>query len=148
MKKILSLLPLFLLTVICFAATGCDENEDTFISEKELPSSAKSFITTYFPSAEIMTTQREKDEYEVTLSDGTVIYFDKSGEWKDVDAAMGQSLPTGFYPAAIDNYIAANYAGAGINEISKERRGYDVELVTGQDLVFNAQGEFITIDKD
>lgn len=97
---------------------------------------------------EIMTTQREKDEYEVTLSDGTVIDFDKSGEWKDVDAAMGQSLPTGFYPAAIDNYIAANYAGAGINEISKERRGYDVELVTGQDLVFNAQGEFITIDKD
>ena len=79
MKKILSLLPLFLLTVICLAAAGCDENEDTFISEKELPSSAKSFITTYFPSAEIMTTQREKDEYEVTLSDGTVIDFDKSG---------------------------------------------------------------------
>lgn len=137
-----------LLAVISFAVTSCDENEDNFISEKELPSSAKSFIATYFPSVEVMTTQKDKDEYEVTLSNGTVIDFDKSGEWKDVDAAMGQTVPTGFYPAAIDTYVAENYAGSGINEISKERRGYDVDLTTGQDLVFDPQGVFIAIDKD
>ena len=69
-----------------------------------------------------------------------------SGEWTDVDAPLNEELPTGFYPEAIDTYLLANMDGAGINEISKERYGYDVELVTGTDLRFDSEGKFIRYD--
>ncbi|MDE5975179.1 MAG: PepSY-like domain-containing protein, partial [Muribaculaceae bacterium] len=88
----------------------------------------------------------EGGEYNVNLSDGTDIEFNLSGEWTDVDAIIGVTLPTGFYPSAIDMYISENIPGGGINEISRNVNGYEVELVDGQDLIFNLEGIFIGMD--
>lgn len=107
-----------------------------------------SFVSTYFPSQEINVSQKDNDGYEVMLSDGTMIDFNLSGEWVDVDAPVGKTIPSGFYPAAIDSYIAANVNGTGINEISKEPVGYDVELVSGVELIFDTDGGFIGYDRD
>lgn len=38
--------------------------------------------------------------------------------------------------------------GTGINEISKEPVGYDVELVSGVELIFDTDGGFIGYDRD
>lgn len=127
---------------------SCDDDKDEPISSNELPTQAKSFITQYYPSASIVSTKKDKDEYEVVLSEGTRIDFNKSGEWTDVDAVVGKTIPTGFYPAAIDTYVNDNLGGVGINEISKETRGYDVELLTGTDVYFSYEGVFIGYDRD
>lgn len=147
MKKFVKFIPMLLVAVIgCMMLWSCDDKDEP-ISDNALPSQAKTFIQQYFPSATIVSANKDKDEYEVVLSEGTRIDFNKSGEWTDVNAAIGKTIPSGFYPEEIDTYVAANFEGIGINEISKEKRGYDVELVTGTDLLFNYDGAFIGFDR-
>ncbi len=149
MKKIFGFLPLLLISVMCIAVTACsDDDDDAVIGKNELPAAVTSFVSTYFPSQEINVSQKDNDGYEVMLSDGTMIDFNLSGEWVDVDAPVGKTIPSGFYPAAIDSYIAANMNGTGINEISKEPVGYDVELVSGVELIFDTDGGVIGYDRD
>ncbi len=148
MKKILKFLPLLLIAVMGVALASCDNDKDEPIPSTQLPSKASEFITQYFPSAKIVSSQKDKDEYDVKLSDGTEIDFNKDGEWIDVDAAAGNILPTGFYPSEIDSYIAQNYEGLGINEITKVSRGYEVELNTGTEMIFAHDGSFIEIGVD
>lgn len=146
MKKILKWLPLLLVTVVFGALAAACNGDDKVVGENELPASAKTFVSTYFASAKVATAYKDGNEYEVMLSNGVRIDFNRSGEWKDVDAPLNEALPTGFYPKAIDAYLLANMNGAGINEISKERYGYDVELVTGIDLRFDSEGRFLRYD--
>ena len=147
MKKTLRLLPLLLIAVLGMSLAGCSDKDEP-ISSTELPSIAKDFIITNFPSATIVSAQKDKDDYDVVLSDGTKIEFDKKGDWKDIDAAPGKTLPTGFYPPAIDTYLAEHFDGEGINEISKVSRGYEVEITTGTEMVFDQNGVFIEIGVD
>ena len=137
---------MLLVTVLFGAVAAACGDDDKVISETELPESAKTFVSTYFAPAKVATVYKDVNANDGTLSDGVRIDFNKSGEWTDVDAPLNEELPTGFYPEAIDTYLLANMDGAGINEISKERYGYDVELVTGTDLRFDSEGKFIRYD--
>lgn len=147
MKKTLMFLPLLLVAVLGISLASCSDKDEP-IAPTELPSNAKDFISTYFASSTIVSTQKDKDDYDVVLSDGTKIEFNKKGEWTDVDAPNGKSLPTGFYPASIDTYLAENFDGEGINEISKVKRGYEVEITTGTEMIFDQNGTFIEIGVD
>ena len=148
MKKIVRILPILLIALagsMLFWSCG-DDDKDEPISYVNLPAQAKSFLEQYFPSASVISTQKDGNEYEVTLSEGTRIDFNKDGEWIDVDATIGKTIPSGFYPAAIDTYVSTNYTDDGINEISKESRGYEVDLLKGADLIFNYEGTFVGFD--
>lgn len=147
MKKFLRIMPVLLVAVLSIGAWSCSDDDDEPLAVNMLPDQAKQFVTDYFSNAVIVSAKTDGDEYVARLSDGVTIDFDKNGVWTDVDAPRGRVLPTGFYPEAIDNYIAANYTDGGINEISKEARGYDVELVTGVDLVFDINGQFVAVDR-
>ena len=147
MKKILKLLPILLIAVLGISLASCSDNDEP-ISSRDLPSISKDFIAEYFPSASIVSPQKDKDEYEVVLSDGTKIEFDKKGDWIEVDAVPGKALPTGFYPSEIDNYLSQNFDGEGINEITKVKRGYEVEITTGTEMIFAHDGSFIEIGVD
>lgn len=148
MKKFFKFMPLLLVAVLGFATWSCsDDDNNESLAVNMLPDQAKDFVAKYFPSTAIVAAKTDGNEYDVLLSDGTKIDFDKTGEWTDVDAPRGVTLPSGFYPEAIDTYVAANYEGNGINEISKETGGYDVELVSGIDLKFDSNGQFVTVDR-
>ena len=82
------------------------------------------------------------------MSDCTQISFNNYGEWIYLDAADGKTLPNGFYPAEIDNYLAQYFEGQGINEITKVKRGYEVELITSTEILFGPDGSFIEIGVD
>lgn len=147
MKKFIKFLPMFLLAVVgSMMLYSCDDKDEP-ISSDSLPTQAKTFLQQYYPAATVVSTTKDKDDYEVILSEGTRIDFNKAGEWTDVDAAIGKTIPSGFYPAGIDTYVSTNFQGIGINEISKETRGYDVELVTGTELMFSYDGAFIGFDR-
>lgn len=149
MKKFVKFIPVLLIALVGSMMLWSCDNDDTddVISTGAIPTAAKAFIEEYFPTANIISATKDKNEYEVILSDGTHIDFNKSGEWTAVEAPVAMTVPTGFYPADIDAYIEQNYPESGINEISKEKRGFDVELTTGIELVFNSEGSFIGIDK-
>ena len=148
MKKTFRLLPILMmvLTLGVFSSCKDDKDNDEPSSPKNLPTLAKTFINTYFPDVQIRTIDYEKnsqyEDYEVTLANGYNITFDGKGNWTDVDAPSGITIPDGIAPQPIANYVADNYPNDGINEIEKNSMGYEVELVSGIELNFNPQGEF------
>ena len=149
MKKTIKLFSLAALSMLALSFTSCksdDPDETRFYDQ--LPTPAQTFISNYFPGIKTTTiTYDKKDkEYEVYLTNGYEITFSNVGEWIDVDAPAGQTVPTGIAPATIENYVFEKYPGDGINEIEKVKVGYDVELVSGLDLLFNSSGSPIGIN--
>lgn len=147
MKKLYRILPMLLVAVLSIALWSCSDDDEP-VPITKLPSSSQTFLNTYFDNVDIISVTKDKDDYEVLLSNGYSVEFNTSGEWTDVDAPVGKTVPTGFYPAAIDTYISSAYSGSGINEISRIDRGYEVELLNGTDLYFSADGTYIGIDRD
>lgn len=133
MKKILSLLLLSIVasvTAIMYAGTP--------IKQSDLPKTAKTFLTKNFPGDEIRKAEKEQGrrgmEYEVELKSGAEIDFRENGDWKDIKAARGNSVPPALIHAAISKYVTANYRGQKIVEISRKRGGYEIELSNGTEL--------------
>ena len=56
-------------------------------------------------------------------------------------------LSQAIVPPTIAAYVADNYSVTGINEISRDNRGYEVELNTGVELIFDRDGKFVRIDR-
>ena len=86
-------------------------------------------------------------EYEVVLTDGTEISFDRDGNWDNVETSNTQSVPSGFVPAAITNYVKKNHSGTRIVGIDKERSGFEIELSNGIEIKFDKKGAFLRYDK-
>lgn len=146
MKRVLRLLTIVIFAGLAFSAFSCSDNDDELITATELPGDAQAFVSTYFPGVGIVSSYRDKDEYEIILENGTRIDFDNTGAWESVDAPTGTAVPQGFYPVAIDRYIEMKMPGQSINEISREKRGYEVELLTGTELYFSSDGAFVKFD--
>lgn len=152
MKKInLSVVfPLSILLISLSLFCGCDSKEDeeeTIITLSNLPSEARNFLNSYYKGIEVSKIEKDLDEgvviYEVLLKNGHEVVFNEKGEWEQVDAPSGESIPTGFIPLSILEYLDENFAGYGINEINKTGYGYKVELITELDLMFNEIGQYI-----
>ncbi|MCH5229036.1 MAG: PepSY-like domain-containing protein [Muribaculaceae bacterium] len=152
MKKFLQFIrPAIFIAILGLTFASCSDDKDEPIDFNQLPTISQNFIKTYFTNVEIVNIIYEKDknnhEYEVDLENGFELTFNKEGDWTDVNAPNGQTIPDGIAPESIANYVSENYPDYGINEISKEKNGYDVELTNGLDLNFNLQGEFTGIDR-
>lgn len=140
MKKLIIILSLF---TACFSACA----NDTVISADQLPNNVRTFVAKHFPDISIAYSEKDFDSYEVKLSNGCELEFTRNGNWEKVDC-KGTPVPSGIIsliPASIGQYISANYPGASIVEISKDR-DYDIELNNGIELEFSLKGNFIKVD--
>jgi uncharacterized protein YuzE len=123
--------------------------DDKIIPVELLPAPAKTFVKKYFPQATIEYATKDTEfmgtTYEVRLSDGTEVDFDKKGNWDNVDCKT-KAVPASLVPAAIAQYVKAHYPNTVIVKIDKERGGYEIELSNDLDLKFNSKGKLIGID--
>ena len=123
--------------------------DDRVIPTQQLPAAAQTFVQNTFPGKGIAYATIDRDfgktTYDVRLNDGTEVDFDSKGTWDKVDCGFS-AVPTQLVPEAIANYVKANYAGATIVKIDKERHGYDIELSNDLELKFNKQGQLIGFD--
>ena len=137
-----ALLCMMMQTVSTFA-------NDRIIPEAQLPASAKTFIQKTFPGQTVSYAKIDKDfgktTYEVRLNNGVELEFDKNGTWDKVDCNFS-AVPAHLVPTVIANYVKANFAGAKVVKIDKERYGYEVELSNDLELKFNRQGQLMEID--
>lgn len=85
-------------------------------------------------------------KYEVIMTDGSEISFDKHGNWKDVEVSSNASVPTAFILSPISNFVKANQGKAKVTGIEKKSYGYEVELSNGVDVRFTEKGKFIRYD--
>lgn len=142
----------FLLAVLavagfCVLVSACSKDDDKLIDSNDLPVEAKAFVSTYYPGVSVLSTYKDGGNYDVTLSNRHKIEFNRVGDWLEVEAPVGQTIPAGFYPSAIDVYVTDNpVLGNGINEITKLRDGYEIKTVTGAELIFDSEGSFLRYD--
>ena len=135
--------------VAMMAAAACAR--DTYAHDASvLPKAAQTVIANNFKS-KVSVVKIDKDfgrgsEYEVILSDGTEISFDRDGNWDNVETSNTSSVPKAFIPQGIRDFVSKNHSGARIVGIDKERSGYDVELSNGIEMKFNKAGQFLRYD--
>ena|SRR5690606_20662132 len=124
--------------------------QETVITQNELPEVAQAFITDHFPGQKISRAIKDveyriKTEYEVYLDNNVKVEFDGKGNWKDVDG-NNAAIPTKFIPEKILHYVAQNFPTQHITQIEKSSSKFEVALLNGPDLEFNAKGSFLRID--
>ncbi len=128
---------------------SCDK--DKVISYSDLPANAKVFIDTYFPSTDVLYAEKKKEGgktvYDATLSDGTELEFDSSGNWIEIDCNY-RAIPSGILPANITSYLNENFANSVICKVDKSYGRYDVYTTFGTRIVFSAEGIYIGVFGD
>ena len=136
-----ALMSMMMQTVSTFAS-------DRIITKEQLPAAAQTFIQKTFPKQAISYAKIDFDgrkTYEVRLSNGTEVEFDKNGTWDKVDCNFS-AVPADLVPANIANSVKSSFPDAVIVKIDKERGGYDIELSNDLELKFNKNGQMVRID--
>lgn len=137
MKKII-----FTLVVSLFAFTAFAK--DMPIQPNQLPANAQSFISSTFSGATIVAAQKDRDEFEAALNNGTKITFALNGEWDSIESYS--VLPAGILPAAVE--AAANAQGGNIVKIDKDFGYYEVKLQNNVELKIDLNGKILKREID
>ncbi len=145
MKKLL-----LALALIFGMSIGAQARSEYEHGDSSLPEAAKLTIKKHF-KAKVSLVKVEKrfgnvHEYEVILTDGTEIDFDRKGNWDKVETPADKPVPASLVPEAISKYVKDNYKKYKIVSLDKERFGYSVELNNGVDMDFDHQGNFLRFD--
>lgn len=124
--------------------TSCEEHR---INESRLPEAAQAFIAQYFVGETVVYAEKERDDrrvtYNVLLSDGTDLDFNENGEWTSVDCNLSP-VPDGIVPQGIIAYLALSGQGdTRVFKIEKVMGGYEITVVSGRELLFDADGNFV-----
>lgn len=150
LKSVTSLL--VALAAVVFVSTACSKADDEIISKSALPQSAQKVIDTYFSGEKISRVVRDSSssgrvEYEVDFVSGRDIEFNSKGAWTSIDC-KGSKVPAGLVPQAIRNYVANNAPGLYIVTIDRDRKGYEIELNNGVEMVFDSKGVYRYTERD
>lgn len=145
MKK---LILLFLCVTAIHASTQA--GNDRSISFDQLPAQSQQMIKKYFPNQSVALVKMEREfsgkSYEVIFTNGNKAEFDRKGIWKEIDCKYTE-LPSEVVPSQIANYVRTNYPDLKITKIEKKSRNrYEIELLNGMELEFDANFNVIDID--
>lgn len=144
---------LTLMLLATVLATGAAMARDTRTRNvQDLPKGAQQTVKDKF-KADISIIKIERGiagikEYDVVLTDGTEVTFDKNGNWEEVEVPNNKKVPDWFVPKATRQYIKQNFKGTNIVGIEKERNGYEVHLNNGLEIKFDAKGAFVRFNDD
>ena len=140
MKKLMFALVAMLL-LLCVSAQA----NDRVITFDQLPHSAQTLVKTHFADKVPLIITADYDDYEILFESGEKIEFSRKGEWKDIECKTS-AVPVALIPEQIKASIAKSFPAATIVCISRDRRGYEVELNNGLDVEFNKKFQVIEID--
>ncbi|MCD8178292.1 MAG: PepSY-like domain-containing protein [Tannerellaceae bacterium] len=142
-KLVFSMLCLFVISL------GIHAQDDRITSDiNELPAQSREFIRQWFGDTEIAHIKIDNNyqgrvkDYEVLLADGIEIEFDKSGEWKEIEAnKMG--LPEGILETGIIDQIHTLHPGQQIRKMEKDGNKIEVKLFNYTKLKFDQSGTLL-----
>lgn len=146
MKKILFFAAAFLF--MASAAPALADN-DRPIKVEELPADAQQFLRDYFPSSEVSYAKMDAEmigrDYKVVFTDGSSVEFARDGMWKEVDCKRTE-VPAGIVPKAIADEVVRRFPNQKIQDIERDRRGYEVKLDNGIELKYDHKMKLVGID--
>ena len=139
---------LMALVAYSFSFTACTAGEKV-ITYPELPLDAQRLIEKYFQKADVSVVIMDREaifvEYEVRLTDGTKIEFEKNGELKKIDCGT-KAVPETLLPEPVRQYVKNQFPNTLITEWGKDDRRWKAELSNGVDLLFDKNYQFVGID--
>ncbi len=139
-----------LVVAVAFASCACSKPDKRVVEFTAMPQQAQTFINTHFADKQIAICYQDRElfdrDYEVIFMDGSNVDFTSDGLWTEVEDRDTNGVPVAIIPAAILEYVNARHPGQYIVEISKDRRGYDIELNTTIELEFDNSGQLRRYD--
>ena len=145
MKKLL----IILVSIFTLGVFALHADNDKPISFNELPQTTQQFITKYFPTSKVALAKVEKElmsvTYDVVMTDGVKLEFDKKGEWKEIDCKY-TSVPVDIIPAQIRQKVAELYPDAFVVKMDRDSKEYEVKLNNGFELTFNTKFALVKVD--
>lgn len=129
---------------------ACADNDKVTNNINELPQVSRTFLNNYFNGNKVSHIKIDKDlflvdSYDVILTDGTSVEFNRDGEWKEVKSFQ-QNIPDTLIPTEIRQYVSQNYPGQKIMTVERGKRKVSVDLANGLELKFDLNGNLIDID--
>ena len=108
------------------ANMACADNDKVTNNINELPQVSRTFLSNYFNGNKVSHIKIDKDlflidSYDVILTDGTSVEFNRDGEWKEVKSFQ-QNIPDTLIPAEIRQYVSQNYPGQKIMTVERGKR--------------------------
>lgn len=144
MKKLL----LSVLSVLLSAGSAYADSEKA-VDFDRIPDKAKAFLQEHFPSGRVSYAKQETDfpelTYEVMMTDGLYVEFDRHGEWMEIECRYG-TLPVSVVPEVIFRYAETHCPGQEFRKISRTKKFYEVKFKSGMDLRFDRHFNFIGAD--
>ena len=142
-------LKIFLITIIAFLGLTQSFAGEKPIEPSSLPSSAISYIKTNFPATTISFATKEggwfSTDYDVALSDSTILEFDSAGEWKEIKNALN-GVPLNLLPEKIKTTLEVRFVGSKVKSIEKKSNLFEVELFDGRELKFDKKGNLVSVE--
>lgn len=130
--------------IICLFMSLSVTAQETPVTFEQLPAEAKTFIKQHFKSPfhhAIKEVETRSISYKAVLENNTEIEFTEAGRWLEVNG-KGNPVPLSLVQKQISDYVLINYPAEAIIKIERENTGYEVEVTSGTDLKFDAQGIF------
>ncbi|MDE6541428.1 MAG: PepSY-like domain-containing protein [Muribaculaceae bacterium] len=124
------------------------------VNDSDLPQAAKDFINKFYPGRTIASVQKNflRTEYDVRLLNGVELEFNGKGKVTTIEAPGGTVLPDAVVKALLPHKAYRHLADNGLNgyveEISLDRRGYEVGLLleNPDEVVYTIEGNFLNFD--
>lgn len=141
----------FLIVVSLFLVQAVFADKKVYTTDTlQLPQTAREFIHKHFPSTGVSHIKIEKEfwegnQYDVILTNGFDLDFDKNGQWKEIDGHK-TALPVSVLLAKIADYLSKNFSGIAVWSIDKDKNGYEVKLANRLELKFNPAQVFVRFD--
>ena len=133
--------------------TSCsDENKnqitETTITVDMLPEQARDFIKQFYSDTSVSRIEKDDEDgvtiYKVDFANGHEAVFGSDGEWQQLEAPDGKTIPSGIVLSSITEYLGEYYSGYGINEINRTGYGFKLELTPGGlSLMFGPEGSYV-----
>ncbi len=142
MKKVISIGTILFALILM---TSCEK--ETVISEQDLPTELKTYISTHFSGTSIQRAVKEKDDaelYEVTLANGVKLEFNKNNEIIDID--WNAKLPDSVIPPNLLAYANTHYPTNYVIGWEIQGSNQEIQLNNNIALVFTMSGDFVRID--
>lgn len=152
-KLLIALFVLSAFTSFLFAqATNNEQNPYSYTPDtnaqygygvqlSSIPQNAQNFIKQHFPNIQVSYIERDWDDIEVYLANGTQIEFFPNGDWKEVKCYM--NMPASILPANVMATIQRSYPQAAIIKIEKQFTIFEVKLNNMMELYIDNNGTLI-----
>lgn len=122
-------------------------------STNNLPATAQDFIQQNFSSVSVQEVAENSnwklwadEKYEVSLSNGVELDFDKDGNIIEIDSNKDETIPLSALPTNIVSYLNQNHPNAQVTGWEKQNKEQEVELTDGTEIEFDGKGNFRKID--